>query len=161
VGQDDADDAGNAFRELRSVKLFPCVGMKKLPQVHLTANFGQQPFVFDIDGMVKVCMFRRHLKPADPPQKEKFTIHSEVHSTSTANLQPPLDEGSLFQELIAQFLAHDGYVETARAFAEEVAAESASLENGREPLKYEVEEDVEAVNRQSMSLTLYALNATC
>ena len=52
---------------------------------------------------------------------------------------------------MAQFLAHDGYVETARAFAEEVAAESAALQNGREePLKmYEVEEDVEAVNRQS------------
>lgn len=37
------------------MKLFPCVGMKKQPPVHLTANFGQQPFVFDIDGMVKVC----------------------------------------------------------------------------------------------------------
>jgi len=54
------------------------------------------------------------------------------------------------QELVAQFLAHDGYVETARAFAEEVAAESASLQSGREPPKYEVEEDLEAVNRQSM-----------
>lgn len=49
-----ADGTGNAFRELRNVKLFPCVGMKKQPSVHLTANFGQQPFVFDIDGMVKV-----------------------------------------------------------------------------------------------------------
>lgn len=72
MGQDEADDTGNAFRELRSVKLFPCVGMKKLPQVHLTANFGQQPFVFDIDGMVKVCMFRRHLKPADPRRKRSL-----------------------------------------------------------------------------------------
>ena len=85
-------------------------------------------------------------------QKEKFSIHNEIRSTSTATLQPPLDETALLQELVAQFLAHDGYVETARAFAEEAAAESAALENGhKEPLKkYEVEEDVEAINRQSM-----------
>jgi hypothetical protein len=28
--------------------------MKKQPPVHLKANFGQEPFMFDIDGMVKV-----------------------------------------------------------------------------------------------------------
>lgn len=59
----------------------------------------------------------------------------------------------MLQELVAQFLAHDGYVETARAFAEEVATETAALESGqREPLKkYEVEEDREAINRNSNS----------
>lgn len=46
---------GNAFNDLRSTNLFPSVGMKKLPPVHLKTNFGQEPFVFDIDGMVKVC----------------------------------------------------------------------------------------------------------
>lgn len=93
---------------------------------------------------------------ADFSQKEQFAIQSEIRLTSTTNLQPPLDESSLLQELVAQFLAHDGYVETARAFSEEVAAESAALQNGREePLKmYEVEEDVEAVNRQSMLFDL-------
>jgi len=42
-------------------------------------------------------------------------------------------------------------VETARAFAEEVATEAAALQNGhQEPLKkYEVEEDREAINRNS------------
>ncbi|KAE8144715.1 hypothetical protein BDV25DRAFT_145347 [Aspergillus avenaceus] len=128
---------GNAFRELRNVKVYPSVGMKKQPPVHLAANFGHLPFMFDIDGMVK---------------KEKSAIHAEISATSTANLQPPLDETALLQELVAQFLAHDGYVETARAFAEEVAIESAALQNGRsEPLKkYEVEEDVEAINRQKI-----------
>ncbi|KAF9886410.1 hypothetical protein FE257_011442 [Aspergillus nanangensis] len=128
---------GNAFRDLRNVKLYPSVGMKKQPPVHLAANFGQQPFMFDIDGLVK---------------KEKSSIHSEIRATSTESLQPPLDESSLLQELVAQFLAHDGYVETARAFAEEVAAESAALKSGhQEPLKkYEVEEDIEAVNRQKI-----------
>ena len=84
-------------------------------------------------------------------QKEKFSILSEISLTSTANLQPPLDETALIQELVAQFLAHDGYVETARAFAEEVRQESSGLQNGRSrPLsQYEAEEDVDATNRQS------------
>lgn len=46
--------AGNAFHDLRDVKLYPSVGMKKQPPVHLKANFGQDPFIFDIDAMVKV-----------------------------------------------------------------------------------------------------------
>ncbi|KAL2841464.1 hypothetical protein BJX68DRAFT_271096 [Aspergillus pseudodeflectus] len=128
---------GNAFRELRNLKVYPSVGMKKQPPVHLSVNFGKQPFMFDIDGMVK---------------KEKAAIHSEIRLTSIANIQPPLDESAFLQELVAQFLAHDGYVETARAFAEEVAAESAALENGRQAQlkKYEVEEDLEAINRQKI-----------
>jgi hypothetical protein len=55
------------------------------------------------------------------------------------------------QELVAQFLAHDGYVETAHAFAQEVATETAALQSGHgAPLKkYEVEEDHHAVHRNS------------
>jgi hypothetical protein len=80
-------------------------------------------------------------------------IQAEINATSTDTLQPPLNESALLQELVAQFLAHDGYVETARAFAEEVATETTALQNGqREPLKkYEVEEDREAINRNSNS----------
>lgn len=54
------------------------------------------------------------------------------------------------QELVAHFLAHDGYVETARAFAEEVRAESRALRNGQDTsLKdFEAEEDLDAINRQ-------------
>ncbi|KAL4994120.1 hypothetical protein BDV10DRAFT_197779 [Aspergillus recurvatus] len=128
---------GNAFKDLRNLKVYPSVGVKKNPPVHISANFGQQPFMFDIDGMVR---------------KQKGTIHTEISKTSIANIQPPLDETAFLQELVAQFLAHDGYVETARAFAEEVAAESAALENGRQAQlrKYEVEEDIEAINRQKI-----------
>ncbi|OKP13273.1 Ran-binding protein 10 [Penicillium subrubescens] len=83
---------------------------------------------------------------------ERASIQSEINATSTDSLQPPLNESALLQELVAQFLAHDGYVETARAFAEEVATETAALQSGqREPLKkYEVEEDREAINRNKI-----------
>lgn len=43
-----------AFRGLKDVSLYPSVGMRR-PQAHLTVNFGQRPFIFDIDGMVAVC----------------------------------------------------------------------------------------------------------
>ena len=47
--------ADNAFREIKGYKLFPSVGMKKYPGTWVKANFGQAPFVFDIDGMMMVC----------------------------------------------------------------------------------------------------------
>jgi hypothetical protein len=50
---------GNAFRDLQNVDLYPSVGMKKQPNVHLSVNFGQQGFIFDIDGMVKVRSYIR------------------------------------------------------------------------------------------------------
>jgi hypothetical protein len=43
---------GVAFREIKG-KLFPSVGMKKSGE-HIRVNFGQSPFVFDIDGMMSV-----------------------------------------------------------------------------------------------------------
>jgi len=89
-------------------------------------------------------------------QVSKFTIvKPEEGSKEMAR-----SETMLIHDLIAQYLAHDGYVETARAFAEEVLEESRSLADGDESkIRYlNAEEDVDAVNRQSKSNTtlLYA-----
>lgn len=127
---------GNAFRDLKDVNLYPSVGMKR-PQAHLSVNFGQKPFVFDIDGMMK---------------HEKLSISNEINASDVSKLHPNLDENALLKELVAQFLAHDGYVETAKAFAEEVQAEVGTLKSG--PTDYfdnfDVEEDIDAVNRQQI-----------
>ena len=45
--------AGNAFRDLKDINVYPSVGMKR-PHAQVTVNFGQRPFVFDIDDMMKV-----------------------------------------------------------------------------------------------------------
>ncbi|EGC45852.1 ran-binding protein [Histoplasma capsulatum var. duboisii H88] len=128
---------GNAFRELRNVKLYPAVGVKKQPTTHLKANFGQFPFVYDIDGLM---------------EREKLNVQAEIRATNISNLHSSPDESTFIQELVAQFLAHGGYVETARAFAEEVREESRALQNGQEtPLRYcQAEEDVDAINRQKI-----------
>jgi hypothetical protein len=46
--------AGIAFRDVKgsNLKLFPTVGLKKSGE-HIRVNFGQTPFVYDIDGMMK------------------------------------------------------------------------------------------------------------
>ena len=44
---------GIAFRDLKDVRLYPSVGMKR-PGAQLMVNFGQMPFLFDIDGMMAV-----------------------------------------------------------------------------------------------------------
>ncbi|OQE29749.1 hypothetical protein PENSTE_c002G09687 [Penicillium steckii] len=128
---------GTAFSGLPEISLYPSVGMKRQPPVCLKTNFGQEPFVFDIDGMVK---------------HERASIQAEINNTTTDTLQPPLGESTLLQELVAQFLAHDGYVDTAHSFAQEVATETAALQSGHgTPLKkYEVEEDHHAIHRNKI-----------
>lgn len=127
----------------------------KRPQAHLSVNFGQKPFVFDIDDMMKVrtCHDSIVSGVANIPKHEKLSIGNEINSTDVTKLHPNLDENALVKELVAQFLAHDGYVETAKAFAEEVQAEVGTLKSG--PTDYfdnfDVEEDIDAVNRQRIS----------
>lgn len=43
---------GTASRDVKG-KLYPCIGMRKNGE-HIRVNFGQSPFVFDIDGMMAV-----------------------------------------------------------------------------------------------------------
>lgn len=128
---------GNAFRDLRDVKVYPSVGMKR-PHAHLSVNFGQRPFMFDIDRMVS---------------RERQSIIDEVNAADVSNLHPTLNKDELCKALVAQYLSHDGYVETARAFASEVRAEATAL-RGSPELKLEgylsVEEDHDAVNRQQI-----------
>jgi Ran-binding protein 9/10 len=129
---------GIAFRELKNIKPFPAVGMKKSPGSWISVNFGQRPFIFDIDGMMA---------------QQRSAVDKEIESTSLSSmrLNPPMDESTLVQELVAHFLAHDGYVETAKAFAEEVRAQRKPLhsDNGSTSKDFEVEEDYDAMNRQS------------
>lgn len=86
-------------------------------------------------------------------KNEKADIGKEISSAEVSKIYPPLDENSLLKELVAQFLAHDGYVETRKAFAEEVLIEEGTLKSGRATTldNYAVEEDSDAVNRQRMT----------
>lgn len=118
------------------MQYYPSIGMKK-PNETLRANFGQEPFAFDIDSMM---------------QQEKAKVQQEI---VTLKGQPKghviTDETWFIQGLIGQYLAHDGYVETARKFAREVMEEEKALspDGNADASHLETEEDVDAVNRQS------------
>ncbi|KAK7754736.1 hypothetical protein SLS62_003294 [Diatrype stigma] len=100
-----------AFRDIKG-KLYPTIGVKK-PGEHIRVNFGQRPFIFDINKMMK---------------DEQAIIRDAISHASIERLvSPPQDETELIQGLVLQFLQHDGYVETARAFAAEIHAEKEAL----------------------------------
>ncbi|EHK98633.1 hypothetical protein M7I_5516 [Glarea lozoyensis 74030] len=92
---------------------------------------------------------------------EKRAIHQEIASTSTAKLAPPMNETDLIQSLpsntfdiaqVLQFLTHDGYIETARAFADEVHSEKSALALDKTTVveSFSVKEDKDAGHRQQM-----------
>ncbi|OWO97480.1 hypothetical protein B2J93_9101 [Marssonina coronariae] len=83
-------------------------------------------------------------------QREKKQIKQRIEATSTANLAPPLSETELIQALVLQFLSHDGYVETARSFAEEIYEEKKALNFDPSTIVAgpDVKEDEDAGHRQ-------------
>lgn len=56
--------AGIAFKDIKSDVLYPTVGMKKAGE-QIRVNFGQSPFVYDIDSMVLVSECRASNRSAD------------------------------------------------------------------------------------------------
>jgi hypothetical protein len=84
---------------------------------------------------------------------EKAQTCEEINRHSIAKLYPPFDETALIQALVSQYLAHDGYVDTARAFAEDVQNENRALNTspGKSVIgSLDPKGDADAVNRQRM-----------
>lgn len=128
---------GWAFGGVKGDRLYPSVGMKK-PGEHLRVNFGRQPFVFDIDRMV---------------EQERTAIMAEIDKVDVSNLHPPDDENALIHNLIGQYLAHEGYVETAKAFANDVHEQQQSLPTSSQSQGFHIlgeEDDKHAFNRQKI-----------
>jgi hypothetical protein len=77
-------------------------------------------------------------------------VSEDIRNADTTKLAPPLNETELIQQLVLQFLQHDGYVETARAFAEEIHAEkqALNLDSSKEIEGINIKDDEDANNRQ-------------
>lgn len=45
---------GNAFSDINRAKLYPTISLKK-PGEAIKANFGQEPFVYNIGDAMEVC----------------------------------------------------------------------------------------------------------
>ena len=77
-------------------------------------------------------------------------MRAEINSVDVTTLNSNLSEASLIKELVGQFLRHDGYVGTAKAFAEEVRAEAGALKKDPDTMldSLEIQQDIDAMNRQ-------------
>ncbi|KIW11659.1 hypothetical protein PV08_10961 [Exophiala spinifera] len=133
----NGQDLGVCFKELKKdLRLFPTVGMKKHTGALVAVNFGQRPFVFDID---------------DKMESERDKVAKDIDNAKPLSLTERRNETTLVQDLVMQFLSHDGYVETARAFAEEVQRQRESLSNTvSTPPAAPPVDDTEALNRQKI-----------
>ncbi|PNY28842.1 Ran-binding protein 10 [Tolypocladium capitatum] len=125
---------GGAFHDISRSKLYPSISLKKPGEV-IVANFGQLPFVYNIDDLMR-------------EQREK--IQKAIESTDTSRLEPGMNETDLIQTLVLQFLQHDGYVETARAFAEDMRTqkEALNLDPNVKVDGINIKDDEDANNRQ-------------
>ncbi|KAK6496785.1 hypothetical protein TWF481_001773 [Arthrobotrys musiformis] len=131
---------GTAFRDLpNDRKIFPAVGMKK-PGEHIRVNFGQEEFSYDIDGYTKA---------------ERKSALQEISDTVVESLCPPYDEEALIQSLVSSYLQHDGFVETAKAFALDLQAEKDALSQSGKSKPLELMEDENAVHRQNIRSAIF------
>lgn len=127
--------AGTAFTGLKNIELYPSIGIKKSGE-QLRANFGRHRFVFDIDGMM---------------DEERRHVRKQLNQADVKQLHPPDDENALIQKLVGQYLAHEGYVETSKAFAADVRNRATSLATpGSEPPSLGGEDDLHTMNRQKI-----------
>lgn len=109
--------------------------MKK-PGEHLRTNFGRSPFVFDINRMM---------------EDERQAVFSEILMADVSSLHPPDDEGALIHKLVNQYLAHEGYIETAKAYAKDVHDQQESLSSQSQPIQLpDSDDDIHASNRQKI-----------
>ncbi|XP_028172721.1 ran-binding protein 9-like isoform X1 [Ostrinia furnacalis] len=92
---------GIAFRGLPP-NLYPTVGLQTPGEV-VDANFGQQPFVFDIEDMLRELRARTRLAIDDFPLPDEARWQQVLH------------------RMVSSYLVHHGYCGTAQAFARATA----------------------------------------
>ncbi|KAG9254557.1 uncharacterized protein F5Z01DRAFT_673714 [Emericellopsis atlantica] len=97
---------GPAFHDMIKPhwRLFPAVSMKRNGE-RILANFGERPFVYDIESMVHGM---------------RSKIWRSIRRTDTKGLKNTTLETVLVQSLVMQFLLTEGHVDTATAFWEEM-----------------------------------------
>eukprot|EP00088_Acartia_fossae_P037946 TRINITY_DN3918_c0_g1_i15.p1 TRINITY_DN3918_c0_g1~~TRINITY_DN3918_c0_g1_i15.p1 ORF type:complete len:574 (-),score=151.05 TRINITY_DN3918_c0_g1_i15:508-2229(-) len=105
---------GIAFNDLPP-NLYPTVGLQT-PGEMIDANFGQDPFLFDIEG--EMIELRRRTR-------------SVIRDLTWPNKYG--DPQAVLRKMVSSYLVHHGYSQTAEAFArstgEEISEELASMRN--------------------------------
>lgn len=78
---------------------------------------------------------------------------ADLHKADVSSLHPPDDENTLIHKLIGQYLAHEGYVETSKAFAADIrdrAAAPAGAGDAAAASDTVDDDNVHAIHRQKI-----------
>lgn len=111
---------GVAFRALNlSGPLYPLVGLRTLGEA-VEANFGQSPFLFDVESYVKVLPLPSLFQPLST--FAVFILSQEVKGRFVGKIKAseiPAPAGGLvtMNDLVRSYLIHHGYTETAKMFS--------------------------------------------
>lgn len=82
---------------------------------------------------------------------ERRHVRNQLNQADVKQLHPPDDENALIQKLVGQYLAHEGYVETSKAFAADIRDRATSLAtSSSEPPSLGGEDDLHTMNRQKI-----------
>ena len=83
--------------------------------------------------------------------EERRHVRNQLNQADVTQLHPPDDENALIQKLVGQYLAHEGYVETSKAFAADVRNRATSLAtSSSDPPSLGGEDDLHTMNRQKI-----------
>jgi len=83
--------------------------------------------------------------------EERRHVRNQLNQADVTQLHPPDDENTLIQKLVGQYLAHEGYVETSKAFAADVRDRATSLAtSSSNPPLLGGEDDLHTMNRQKI-----------
>ncbi|KAJ9075325.1 hypothetical protein DSO57_1037212 [Entomophthora muscae] len=107
---------GVAFRDIKGA-LFPCIGLRTPGEV-IEANFGQKPFVFDINHYMKEEKARLWSVINTTPItiSGSAEVNLDPHSKSEAGSANPDQSSSVINLIITSYLVHHGYSATAKSF---------------------------------------------
>ncbi|TFK30672.1 SPRY-domain-containing protein [Coprinopsis marcescibilis] len=112
---------GPVFNDVgKGIDLYPAVGMQQ-HQESIRANFGQEPFIFDIDNHVQQQKTAVWNKIMSTPLHVTPAI-AQATGIPSAPKTPLSEEESkvMLNKLVMSYLIHHGYAKTVRAFQHQV-----------------------------------------
>ncbi|KTW30156.1 hypothetical protein T552_00635 [Pneumocystis carinii B80] len=132
---------GVAFRDLKGT-LYPSVGLRTLGE-HIRANFGKKPFVFDIEQYMRMEKSKAFESINSWPSSEDKEYSESSISTIVNNL-------------VASYLSHNGYMESAKTFIQDVENREkifASMDKDYILESIDID-DIDSVNRQHIRVAI-------
>lgn len=153
---EDLDTQDSKTKE--DLKYYPCVGFK--PTVLLKSNFGDQEFLFDINQYVQER--KKSLMDTITKVDQQLPRLEGLGAASGGELSQS-DVSGLVQDLISSYFSYLGYVDSAKAFEQEIRQETAAKEGNEiveedqrmldsgEDTEGGTKEDLEVMNRQRIS----------